>query len=119
MICQHVSMLETLTFFFGLLDKVSWVVFLAILGDRLALNLLGNLLVGLFSHFTLNMRAAPVPRDFVPSLWLVTLRHLPQQVQGTQQIAAKYKNARCVCHTLFKTWSVYQRTSCRCRPLFN
>lgn len=46
---------KTHAFLFGLLDKVSWVVFLAILGDWLALDLLGNLLVGLFNHFTLNM----------------------------------------------------------------
>ena len=78
MTCWHIS--KTLTFFLGLLDEVRWVVFLAILGDRLAFDLLGNLLVCLFNHFTLNVRAAPVPGNFVAKFWLLTVRHLSQHL---------------------------------------
>lgn len=70
------------TFLLCLLYKVSRVVLLAIFGDRLAFDLLCDLLVGFLDNLAFDVRAAPVPSDLVTDFWLL-VRHAAGTVAGS------------------------------------
>lgn len=78
------------TFLLCLLYKVSRIVLLAIFGDRLAFDLLCDLLVGFLDNLAFNVRAAPVPSDLVTDFWLL-VRHAASTVAGSSGVTCMGK----------------------------